>query len=99
MRAASALQRPWLRLGRAGRAAYFVVHSTRVLVRINHDSLLVEDRLVQRPTFRHPSGDTTITVNFCTDARSGFPARSATVAGPIHLTQTIYLSTPREVAQ
>jgi len=60
---------------------------------------LSEDRLLQRTTFRHPSGDTTITVNFSTDARPGFPARSATVAGPIPLTQRIYQSTPREVAQ
>jgi len=53
---------------------------------------LSEDRLVQRTTFRHPSGDTTITVNFSTESRSGFPARSATVAGPIPLTQSIYQS-------
>jgi hypothetical protein len=60
---------------------------------------LSEDRLVQRTTFRHPSGDTAITVNFSIDARPGFPARSATVAGPIPLTQKIYLSTRREAAQ
>jgi hypothetical protein len=53
---------------------------------------LSDDRLVQRTTFRHSSGDTTITVNFSTDARSVFPACSATVTGLIALTQRIYQS-------
>jgi hypothetical protein len=53
---------------------------------------LSDDRLVQRTTFRHPTGDITVTVNFSTDARSGFPARSATVTGLIALTQRIYQS-------
>ena len=60
---------------------------------------LSEDRLLQRTTFRHPTGDITVTVNFSTDARSGFPARSATVAGPIPLTPRIYQSKRREAAQ
>jgi hypothetical protein len=52
---------------------------------------LSEDRLVQRTTFRHAAGDVTITVNFLADTRSGFPPRSATVAGPIEMTQRVYL--------
>jgi len=51
---------------------------------------LSEDRLVQRTTFRHGTGDVTITVNFSKDARSGFPPRSATVAGPLETTQKVY---------
>ena len=51
---------------------------------------LTKDRLVQRTTFRHPAGDVTLTVNFSTDPRSGLPPRSATVGGPVDVTQKLY---------
>lgn len=51
---------------------------------------LSDDRLVQRTTFGHAAGEVTITVNFSADIRSGFPPRSATVAGPLEMTQKVY---------
>jgi hypothetical protein len=51
---------------------------------------LSKDRLLQRTTFRSARGDVTITVNFDGESRQGYPACSATVAGPIEVPQRIY---------
>ena len=51
---------------------------------------LSDDRLLQRTTFQHRSGDVTVTVNFANEERSGRPPMSATVAGPIPFRQSVY---------
>ena len=53
---------------------------------------LSPDRLLQRTTFHTEAGEVTITVNFATSERSGFPRQSATVGGVLRFAQTVYLA-------
>ncbi|MFB3787845.1 MAG: glycoside hydrolase [bacterium] len=48
------------------------------------------DRMVQRTVFPLNGGEVTITVNFGMHEQAGYPAGSATVAGPIEVPQRIY---------
>jgi len=51
---------------------------------------LSADRLVQRTTFKTGGGEVSITVNFGEDSQAGYPALSATVAGPILARERVY---------
>lgn len=51
---------------------------------------LTPDRLLQRTTFRQRKGEVTITVNFSKDLLENYPPLSATVAGPITVSQAVF---------
>ena len=66
------------------------LHRELATTRLIRFERLSDDRLLQRTTFQHHSGDVTVTVNFANDERSGHPPLSATVAGPFSLRQPDY---------
>lgn len=55
---------------------------------------LSADRLVQRTTFQHQTGEVTITVNFGDTTHAGYPPHSATVSGSIAGSQSTYHAEP-----
>ncbi len=66
------------------------LHRELATARLTRFEWLSEDRLLQRTTFQHHSGDVTITVNFANEVRSGHPPDSATVTGPIQRANAVY---------
>jgi hypothetical protein len=66
------------------------IHRQLATARLTRFEWLSADRLLQRTTFRSGEGDATITVNFAGSERTGYPAHSATLAGDLHVAQTVY---------
>ena len=66
------------------------IHQQLATAHLTRFEWLSPDRQLQRTTFHTDSGDVTMTVNFSGSAISGFPQRSATLAGNLPVAQTVY---------
>jgi hypothetical protein len=66
------------------------IHRHLATARLTRFEWLSTDRLLQRTTFRARDGDVMITVNFADSEQAGFPPHSATLAGNLHVAQTVY---------
>ncbi len=66
------------------------LHRELATSRLARFEWLSDDRLLQRTTFQHRSGDVTVTVNFSDAEQSTYPSFSATIAGPLPLRHSVY---------
>lgn len=66
------------------------LHRELATSRLTRFEWLSDDRLLQRATFQHRSGDVTFTINFSDAEQSKYPPLSATIAGPLPLRHSVY---------